>query len=93
MKRLKSRKAHAENPHSRTQRMIATCGSASGSVTCSRSARTSSCTGPGTRRRRTYVGRYEHLLEVTEPGLLIRRRRAVLVNEGMPPGARLSFIL
>ena len=41
----------------------------------------------------SYVGRYEHLLEVTDSGLLIRRRRSVLGHELLEPGARLSFIL
>lgn len=93
VKRLKSRKAHAENPHSRTQRMISNVrvGERVGDLLEVRANfivhrfrdETTQC----------YVGYYDHLLDVTATGLLIRRRRAVLVNEAMPPGARLSFIL
>jgi p-cumate 2,3-dioxygenase beta subunit len=93
LKRLKSRKAHAENPHSRTQRMISNVRllervgdlleiRANFIVHRFRDETTQS-----------YVGHYEHLLEVTDTGLLIRRRRAVLTNEAMAAGARLSFIL
>lgn len=93
LKRLKSRKAHAENPHSRTHRMISNVivGERAGDlleiqanfiVHRFRDETTQS-----------YVGRYQHLLEVTETGLLIRRRRSVLEHELLVPGARLSFIL
>lgn len=93
VKRLKSRKAHAENPHSRTQRMISNVrvGERVGDLLEIRANFIVHRFRDETTQ--SYVGRYEHLLEVTEPGLLIRRRRAVLVNEGMAPGARLSFIL
>ena len=93
MKRLKSRKAHAENPHSRTHRMI--------SNVRRRGAGRRPARDPGELHRapvpgrdhQSYVGRYEHLLEVTDTGLRFRLRRAVLVNEAMAAGARLSFIL
>lgn len=93
VKRLKSRKAHAENPHSRTHRMISNVrvGERVGDLLEVRANFIVHRFRDETTQ--SYVGRYEHLLEVTATGLLIRRRRAVLVNEAMAAGARLSFIL
>lgn len=93
IKRLKSRKAHAENPHSRTQRMISNVivGERAGDLVEIRANFIVHRFRDDTTQ--AYVGRYEHLLEVTETGFVIRRRRAVLINESMAPGARLSFIL
>lgn len=93
VKRLKSRKAHAENPHSRTQRMISNVilGERVGDLLEIRANFIVHRFRDETTQ--SYVGRYEHLLEVTETGFLIRRRRAVLTNEVMAAGARLSFIL
>lgn len=93
VKRLKSRKAHAENPHSRTHRMITNVRivdatddqveiSAAFLLHRFRDGTTNS-----------YAGHYRHLLDVTPEGLRIRRRRSVLASESMPTGARLSFIL
>ncbi|MBO4208326.1 hypothetical protein GSF22_20280 [Micromonospora echinofusca] len=93
VKRLKSRKAHAENPHSRTHRMI------SNVVVLEQGDETVWITANFLIHRYrdggafTYVGRYEHVLLVSDEGLRFRVRRAVLVNEAMEPGARLSFIL
>jgi p-cumate 2,3-dioxygenase beta subunit len=94
VKRLKSRKAHAENPHSRTHRLIS-------------NVRVSADGTDGTVEihanfvinrfrdgtHHTYVGRYRHTAVVTTEGLRLRHRRAVLVHELLEPGARLSFIL
>jgi p-cumate 2,3-dioxygenase beta subunit len=93
VKRLKSRKAHAENPHSRTQRLISNVRvfpQSDGSIRVTASF--------AVYRARdghfdTYVGRYDHLLVVTSAGLRFRRRRSILGHEELPPGARLSFIL
>lgn len=93
VKRLKSRKAHAENPHSRTQRLISNVRvfpQSDGTVRVTASF--------AVYRARdghfdTYVGRYDHLLVVTPGGLRFRRRRSILGHEELPPGARLSFIL
>lgn len=95
VKRLKSRKAHAENPHSRTQRMVSNVRlfalahaddalrvTASFNVHRARDGRFDS-----------YVGKYYHLLAVTDDGLRFRARRAVLGHEYLGAGARLSFIL
>jgi p-cumate 2,3-dioxygenase beta subunit len=93
LKRLKSRKAHAENPHSRTHRMI------SNVIVGERVGDLLEIKANFIIHRfrdetvQSYVGRYEHLLEVTDSGLLIRRRRSVLGHELLEPGARLSFIL
>ena len=93
VKRLKSRKAHAENPHSRTHRMISNVrvGERVGDLLEVRANFIVHRFRDDTTQ--VYVGYYEHLLDVTGAGLLIRRRRAVLVNEAMAAGARLSFIL
>jgi len=93
VKRLKSRKAHAENPHSRTQRLISNVRvlpADTGTVHVSASF--------AVYRARdghfdTYVGRYDHILVVTDAGLRFRRRRSILGHEQLAPGARLSFIL
>lgn len=93
VKRLKSRMAHAENPHSRTHRMV------SNVVILERGERTVWVTANFIIHRYrdggayTYVGRYEHVLLVTPDGLRFRLRRSVPVMESMDPGARLSFIL
>ena len=93
VKRLKSRKAHAENPPSRTHRLVSNVrvfddGADTVRVTASfivHRARDGEFD--------TYIGKYEHILAVTDSGLRYRRRRAVLGYEQLPPGARLSFIL
>ncbi|MFI7025619.1 aromatic-ring-hydroxylating dioxygenase subunit beta [Micromonospora sp. NPDC049900] len=93
VKRLKSRMAHAENPHSRTHRIV------SNVVILEHGDETVWVTANFlvTRFRDggtyTYAGRYEHVLVVDEDSLRFRIRRAVPVMESMAPGARLSFIL
>jgi p-cumate 2,3-dioxygenase subunit beta len=104
VKRLKNRKAHAENPRSRTHRMI------SNVILLEQAADTVSVTANFVINRyrdggtNTYVGRYQHVLALptaADPagqgsrreGMRFRLRRAVLVAEAMAPGARLSFIL
>jgi p-cumate 2,3-dioxygenase subunit beta len=93
VKRLKSRKAHAENPHSRTHRLVSNV----------RLGVQDGDTLPVTasfvvHRARdghfdTYVGKYHHELVVTTEGLRFRLRRSVLGHESLSAGARLSFIL
>lgn len=93
VKRLKSRKAHAENPHSRTHRMI------SNVIILEQGDETVWITANFVVHRYrdggsyTYVGRYEHVLRVDDDGLRFRHRRAIPTMESMDPGARLSFIL
>lgn len=94
VKRLKSRKAHAENPHSRTHRLVSNVRlfaheddalvRATASFIVHR-ARDGEFDG--------YVGRYDHLLAVDGDRLRFRLRRAILGHELLRPGGRLSFIL
>ncbi|MFB4305146.1 aromatic-ring-hydroxylating dioxygenase subunit beta [Actinomadura sp. GTD37] len=99
VKRLKSRKAHAENPPSRTHRMI--------SNVRLREHVPGEGGEPGLLRVTAafivhrardgefdaYVGRYDHLLVTDGDALRFRLRRAVLGHEHLPAGSRLSFIL
>ena len=93
VKRLRSRKAHAENPASLTHRMIGNVRllerdgaelavAANFLVHRARDGHTNS-----------FPGRYAHRLLVTEDGLRFRLRRSVLALEHLEAGARLSFIL
>lgn len=92
VKRLKSRKAHAENPHSRTQHLVSNV-----RLTAQDGAVQADAAFVVYRARDgrfdTYVGRYQHLLVPTADGLRFRLRRSILTHEALPPGARLSFIL
>ena len=93
VKRLKSKHAHAENPHSRTRRL----------VTNVRIGKPGEGTLPVYAAFLIYkirdgnvdqfVGRYEHILATSGEGLRFRKRRAVLELEVLRPGGRLSFIL
>lgn len=93
VERLKSEKAYAENPHSRTRRFIsnvqvrgregaALAVSANFMVTRIRKGSTD-----------TYVGRYEHDLVETGDGFRFRRRRALLDHDALRPHGRVSIIL
>jgi len=93
VKRLESRKAHAENPHSRTVRLV-------GNVRIRESNDDTVKVAANFVIHRfrdghsfQYAGRYEHTLRVEETGLRFLLRRAILTNEAMAPGARLSFIV
>lgn len=93
VKRLKSRKAHAENPRSRTHRMI------SNVIILEQGDETVWITANFIVHRyrdgdaHAYTGRYEHVLKVDDNGLRFRHRRTIPAMETMAPGARLSFIL
>ncbi len=94
VKRLKSRKAHAENPHSRTHRMISNVRVAPGDLDGTLSVKANFIVS----RARdghfdSYMGRYEHVLVPSAEGFKFRLRRTVLVHEELQLGARLSFIL
>jgi p-cumate 2,3-dioxygenase beta subunit len=91
--RLLSRNAHAENPRSRTHRMISnvavsTLGTDEVNVHASfivhriRDGRMD-----------PYLGHYDHVLAVTPEGLRFRLRKTTLAHEQLRPGGRLSFIL
>jgi len=94
VKRLKSRKAHAENPHSRTHRLISNVqvlARDDGETALIRAAFVVHRARDG--HFDQYVGRYEHIVVPTDAGLRFRLRRTLLGHEALPIGARLSFIL
>jgi p-cumate 2,3-dioxygenase beta subunit len=93
VKRLKSRKAHAENPRSRTNRLIGNVRLVERDGALLRVAANFVIHRYRDQQSYRYVGRYDHLLRVEEDGLRFDLRRSVLSNEAMEPGARLSFIL
>lgn len=91
--RLLSRNAHAENPRSRTHRVVGNVEVAphSDDAVSVRASFVVHRIRDG--RVDPYLGRYDHVLAVTDDGLLFRRRRSVLAHEQLRPGGRLSFIL
>ena len=93
VKRLKSKHAHAENPHSRTRRLVTNVrlGETSDSSLQVRAAFLIYKIRDGNVDQ--FVGRYEHTLVASGEGLRFRKRRAVLELEVLRPGGRLSFIL
>lgn len=93
VKRLKSKHAHAENPHSRTRRLVTNVrlGEHSDSALEVRAAFLIYKIRDGNVDQ--FVGRYEHTLAANGEGLRFRKRRAVLELEVLRPGGRLSFIL
>jgi p-cumate 2,3-dioxygenase beta subunit len=93
VRRLKSRHAHAENPHSRTRRLVTNVrlGEVSGSSLQVHAAFLIYKIRDGNVDQ--FVGRYEHVLAANGGGLRFRKRRAVLELEVLRPGGRLSFIL
>lgn len=98
VKRLKSRKAHAENPRSRTHRLISNVRVLAADADSAETDTVRVSASFIVHRARdghidAYVGRYEHRLVVTADGLLFRLRRSILGHESLSAGARLSFIL
>jgi p-cumate 2,3-dioxygenase beta subunit len=93
VKRLKSKHAHAENPHSRTRRLVTNVriGELSDSSLPVQAAFLIYKIRDGNVDQ--FVGRYEHTLATNGGGLKFRKRRAVLELEVLRPGGRLSFIL
>jgi len=94
VKRLKSRNAHIENPHSRTRRIV-------GNV------RVMAGEEPGTVRvwanfaiyrmryelNDVYVGAYEHIVSWDGETLRFRHRKAVLDLESLRPAGKVSIII
>ncbi|MGD9797976.1 MAG: aromatic-ring-hydroxylating dioxygenase subunit beta [Acidimicrobiia bacterium] len=91
--RLLSRQAHAENPRSRTVRSIT-------------NVRVDEPVGDLVRVRANfvvhrvrdghvdaYIGRYDHRLAVEPDGLRFVVRRALIVQEALRPGGRISFVI
>jgi p-cumate 2,3-dioxygenase beta subunit len=99
VKRLKSRKAHAENPPSRTRHLVSNVRLFPNDDDDNQDVPTLRATAAFVVSRArdgqfdTYFGRYDHVLVVTADGLRFRRRRSILGHEYLGPGARLSFIL
>jgi p-cumate 2,3-dioxygenase subunit beta len=93
VKRLKSRKAHAENPPSRTHRLVSNVRLFGHDDTALRVTASFVVHRARDGQFDTYVGRYDHVLAVTGEGLRFRLRRSVLAHEHLGAGARLSFIL
>ncbi|MGW4028862.1 aromatic-ring-hydroxylating dioxygenase subunit beta [Streptomyces sp. NPDC004838] len=108
VKRLKSRKAHAENPHSRTHRLVSNVRLFEAAENTAETENTENTEGTEdsfrvaasfvVHRARdghfdSYVGWYDHLLVPTDDGLRFRLRRSILGHESLAAGARLSFIL
>lgn len=91
--RLKSRKAHAENPASRTNRLVSNVqvfDAPDGDISILANFHISRFRDGGSF---TYSGRYEFLLSYVNGELKQKLRRSILTSEGLPAGARLSFIL
>ncbi|MET8824552.1 aromatic-ring-hydroxylating dioxygenase subunit beta [Streptomyces sp. NPDC004610] len=93
VKRLKSRKAHAENPHSRTHRLVSNVRLAADTEETFRVSASFVVHRARDGHFDAYVGWYEHLLVPTDDGFRFRLRRSVLGHESLAAGARLSFIL
>ena len=92
VKRLKSKHAHAENPHSRTRRLITNVRVGEPAGTSVRVYAAFLIYKIRDGNVDSFVGRYEHTLALGDE-LLFRKRRAVLELEVLRPGGRLSFIL
>lgn len=93
VKRLKSRKAHAENPPSRTHRLVSNVRISAGAGDELRVSAAFIVHRARDGQFDTYVGWYQHVLVVGADGFRFRLRRSVLGHEALPLGARLSFIL
>jgi len=93
VKQLMGRTAWAENPHSRTRRMISNVrvlGFESDNILVSANF--------AVHRMRyesvdTYIGHYEYKLIQQDEGLKIKERRVILDNEALRPHGKISFIL
>ncbi len=93
VKQLLGKSAWAENPHSRTRRMISNVrvlGSDGDDILVTANF--------SVFRMRyesvdTYIGRYEYKLARAGKELRIRERRAILDNEALRPHGKISFIL
>jgi p-cumate 2,3-dioxygenase beta subunit len=93
VKQLLGKSAWAENPHSRTRRMISNV-----RVLDSREDHISVTANFVIYRTRheivdTYVGRYEYTLVKRDGRLKIRERKAILDLEALRPHGKVSFIL
>ncbi|HLI81087.1 MAG TPA: aromatic-ring-hydroxylating dioxygenase subunit beta [Candidatus Binataceae bacterium] len=93
VKQLLGKFAWAENPHSRTRRMISNV-----RVLGSEGENILVTANFAVYRMRyesvdTYIGHYEYKLRRADKALKIRERRAILDNEALRPHGKISFIL
>jgi p-cumate 2,3-dioxygenase subunit beta len=93
VKQLLGKSAWAENPHSRTRRMITNV-----RVLCDNGESIVVTANFAVYRMRyetvdTYVGHYDYKLARFGKELKIRERRAILDNEALRPHGKISFIL
>jgi p-cumate 2,3-dioxygenase beta subunit len=93
VKQLLGRSAWAENPHSRTRRLITNV-----RVLGADGANILVTANFAVHRMRyesvdTYIGRYDYKLVRRGSDLKIRERRAILDNEALRPHGKISFIL
>lgn len=93
VQRLKSKYAHAENPRSRTVRLITNVRVGEQVDSAARVLANFQIWRLRDGRDDPYIGRYDHLVVRVNGGLIFRRRRAILGPQAVRPGGRLSFIL
>jgi len=90
--RLMKTTAHAENPRSRTRRFIANVridGVEGDELMVAANFMVSRIR----REQVTYVGRYEYVLVVTDDGLRIRHRKAIVDHFRLDPHGKISILL
>jgi p-cumate 2,3-dioxygenase subunit beta len=94
VKRLKSRNAHIENPHSRTRRIVGNVRVATGEESGTVRARANFAVYR-IRYEQTdiYVGAYDHVLGWDGETLRFRHRKAVLDLDALRPAGKVSIIL
>ncbi|MGH7916114.1 MAG: aromatic-ring-hydroxylating dioxygenase subunit beta [Candidatus Binataceae bacterium] len=93
VKQLLGRFAWAENPHSRTRRMISNVRIVADDGTAIRAAANFVVYRMRYELVDTYVGRYEYELVRRGGAVKIRRRKAILDLEALRPHGKVSFIL
>jgi p-cumate 2,3-dioxygenase beta subunit len=93
VKRLNSRNAHAENPRSRTRRLITNVQVRPSGIDAVAAMANFLIYRIRDGQVDPYVGHYVHELRLTPDGLRFTERRAILDYERLQPGGRISFIL
>jgi p-cumate 2,3-dioxygenase beta subunit len=93
VKQLLGRFAWAENPHSRTRRMISNVRIVEDNDECLRVAANFVVYRMRYELVDTYIGRYEYVLARNDGALKIRHRKAILDLEALRPHGKISFIL
>lgn len=93
VKQLLGRFAHAENPHSRTRRLIGNVRIRSVEGDTLRVTANFMVSRTRMEQVDTYVGRYEYTLVHKDGNLKIRERRAILDLDSLRPQGKVSIIL